>query len=153
MSLFLGNKEVFRVMCHGIYNLSLKSSEKYTQMQRENGLPWWLRCLQCRRLRFDPWVGKISQRSEWQPTPVFQPGEFHGQRSLVGYSPWGRKESDMTERLTHTHNHFQSRKFSVEKEVTVSVTKFRQHWDPKHFPGGSVLKNSPTSAGDTEMQV
>ena len=30
-------------------------------------------------------------------------GEFHGQRSLVGYSPWGRKESDMTERLTHTH--------------------------------------------------
>lgn len=34
---------------------------------------------------------------KWQPTPEFLPGEFHEQRSLVGYSPWGRKESDMTE--------------------------------------------------------
>ena len=33
----------------------------------------------------------------WQPTPVFLPGEFHGQRSLTGYSPWGHKQSDMTE--------------------------------------------------------
>ena len=39
-------------------------------------------------------------RREWQPTPVFLPGEFHGQRSLVGYSPWGHKELDMTECLT-----------------------------------------------------
>ena len=46
---------------------------------------------------FDPWVGKIPWRREWQPTPVFLPGEFHGQRSLVGYSPWGRTESDTTE--------------------------------------------------------
>ena len=38
----------------------------------------------------------------WQPTPVFLPGEFHGQRSLVGYSPWGCKESDTTEQLTQT---------------------------------------------------
>ena len=38
----------------------------------------------------------------WQSTPVFLPGESHGQRSLVGYSPWSRKESDMTERLRHT---------------------------------------------------
>ena len=46
---------------------------------------------------FDPWVGKISWRREWQPTPEFFPGEFHGQRSLVGYSPGGHKESDTTE--------------------------------------------------------
>ena len=39
-------------------------------------------------------------RREWQPTPVLLPGESHGQRSLAGYSPWGRKESDRTERLT-----------------------------------------------------
>ena len=45
---------------------------------------------------FDPWVGKIPWRTEWQPTPVFLPGEFHGQRSLAGYSPWGCKESDTT---------------------------------------------------------
>ena len=44
-------------------------------------------CLQCRRPRFDPWVGKISWRRKWQPTPVFLPGISHGQRSLAGYSP------------------------------------------------------------------
>ena len=45
-------------------------------------------------------VGKIPWRREWQPTPVFLPGEFYGQRSLAGYRHWGRKESDTTERLT-----------------------------------------------------
>ena len=44
----------------------------------------------------DPWSRK------WQATPVFLPGEPHGQRSLVGYSPWGRKELDMTEAKEHT---------------------------------------------------
>ena len=44
----------------------------------------------------------ITSWFKWQPTPVFLPGESHGQRSLVGYSPWGRKESDTTERLHFT---------------------------------------------------
>ena len=56
---------------------------------------------QCRRRKrwgLDPWVGKIPWRIRaWQPTPVFLPGESHGQRSLGGYSPWGRKESDTTQ--------------------------------------------------------
>ena len=56
-------------------------------------------CLQCRKPGFDPWVRKISWRREWQPTPVFLPGEFLRQRSLIGYSPWDCKESDTTERL------------------------------------------------------
>ena len=56
--------------------------------------------LQCRRPGFDPWVGKIPWRRECLPSPVFLPGEFHEQRRLEGYSPWGLKESDMTERLT-----------------------------------------------------
>ena len=43
-----------------------------------------------------PGFGKIPWRRQWQPTPVLLPGESHGPRSLVGYSPWGRKESDMT---------------------------------------------------------
>ena len=46
---------------------------------------------------FDPWVGKIPWKRAWQPTPVFLPGEAHGQRSLVGYSLCGCKESDVTE--------------------------------------------------------
>ena len=46
---------------------------------------------------FQSLVGKIPWRRKWQPTPIFMPGESHGQRSLMGYSPWGRKESDTTE--------------------------------------------------------
>ena len=61
--------------------------------------------VQCRRSGFNPWVGKIPWRRKWQPTPVFLPGKSHGPRSLVGYCPWDRKESDMTERL-HFHFHF-----------------------------------------------
>ena len=49
---------------------------------------------------FQSWVGKIPWRREWLPTPIFWPGEFHGQRSLAGYSPWDRKESDMNEQLS-----------------------------------------------------
>ena len=55
---------------------------------------------QCRRLKscgFDPWVGKIPWRRAQQPTPVFLPGESHGQRSLVGYCPEGRSN------LAHVH--------------------------------------------------
>ena len=48
----------------------------------------------------DPWVRKIPWRREWLPSPVSLPGESHGQRSLVGCSPWGRKESDTTDQLT-----------------------------------------------------
>ena len=46
---------------------------------------------QCRRAGFGSWVGKIPWRRKWQPTPVFLPGKFHGQRSLVGCSPCGRR--------------------------------------------------------------
>ena len=55
---------------------------------------------------FDPWVRKTPWRREWQPTPVFLPGESQRQRSLVGgwgYSPWVSKELDMTEQLTHNY--------------------------------------------------
>ena len=69
-------------------------------------LPWcfrWLAvCLQCRRRGFNAWLRKIPWRRKWQPTQVFLPGESHGQRSLEGCSPWGRKESDRTERLTRS---------------------------------------------------
>ena len=50
-----------------------------------------------KRGRFDSWVRKIPWRRKWQSTPAFLPGGSHGQRSLVGYSPWGHKESDRTE--------------------------------------------------------
>ena len=49
---------------------------------------------------FDPWVRKMLWRRAWQCTPVFLPGKCHGQRSLAGCSPWGRKELDLIEQLT-----------------------------------------------------
>ena len=56
-------------------------------------------CLQCGRPGFDPWVGKIPWRRQWQPTMILLPGKSHGRRSLVSYSTWDCKESDTTERL------------------------------------------------------
>ena len=65
-----------------------------------SGKEYSCQCRRHKRCWFDPWVGKIPWRRAWQPTPVFFPGEFHGQRSLVAYSPWGPKESDTTEQLS-----------------------------------------------------
>ena len=73
-------------------------------------------CLQYERPGFNPRIRKIPWRREWQTTLVFLPGESHGQRSLVGYSPWGHKESDMTERL-----HF-----------TLRVSDERMKWSSHH---------------------
>ena len=54
----------------------------------------------------ETWVQSLgwedTWRREWQPTPVFLPGQFHGQRSLEGYSLWGQKESDTTEQLSQS---------------------------------------------------
>ena len=64
------------------------------------GLPRWLRSKKstwkCRRRRFNPWVRKIPWRRKWQPTPVFLPRRSHWQRSLAGYSPWGRPAKSWT---------------------------------------------------------
>ena len=60
-------------------------------------------------------------RRKWQPTPVFLPGKSHGWRSLAGYSPWGHKESDMTERLYFISLHFTSLHSSVGQIGTISV--------------------------------
>ena len=59
-----------------------------------------------------------DQRRQWQPTPVLLPGKSHGQRSLVGCSPWGRKESDMTEWLTFTfHFHALKKEMATHSSV------------------------------------
>ena len=72
------------------------STSLVAQMAKNLPAMWetWVQCLS----RIDP------LRREWLPTPVFLPGEFHGQRSLVGYGPWGHKESDMAEKLTLSHS-------------------------------------------------
>ena len=68
----------------------------------------------------ETWVHSLVQEDsleeEMLPTSVCLPGESHGQRSLVGYSPWGHKESKMTERLTLSHFH----NYLVTREIKVS---------------------------------
>ena len=101
---------------------------------------------QCEMCEFDLWVRKIPWRRKWQPIPLFLPGKSHGQRRLEGYSPWGHKESDMTERLsiqapphtsrdeygflgkvtakenthTHTHTHTHTNYFLIGLKKTVA---------------------------------
>jgi len=64
-------------------------------------------CRRSKRCAFGPWVRKIPWSRKWQPAPIFLPEKSHGQRRLVGYSPWGLKELDITERsstyTTRTH--------------------------------------------------
>ena len=99
------------------------AKKKKTETLARRGFPWCLRgegiCLQCRRPRFDPWIETIPWRRDL-PTPVFLPGESHGQRSLVGYSPQEHKESDTTEQLTF---HF------VKEEPGRTV-----RWEKKYLP-------------------
>ena len=80
--------------------------------KRHNGEESACQCRRHKRRRFDPWVGKIPWRRKWQPALVFLHGKLYGQRSLVGCSPWDRKDLDTTEQLsihTHTHTQAQSR--------------------------------------------
>ena len=61
----------------------------------------WVKSLSARKkTQGQSWVSKILWRRKWQPTPIFLPGEFHGQRSIVGYSPWDHKDWDTTECLS-----------------------------------------------------
>ena len=74
------------------------------------------------------WVRKSPWRKKCLPTPVFLPGEFHGQRSLVGYSPWGHKESDTAKRLTL------SLSLNIKSKLQSSLDIL--HTKNRGFPGG-----------------
>ena len=76
---------------HYIHETLAPSLENKAMLNMRTVVSWKRICLQCRRHEFNPWVQKILWRRKRQPTPVFLPGESHGQRSLVGYSPWGHR--------------------------------------------------------------
>ena len=73
-------REAWHAAVHGV----TKSGTQLSSWTFWRWLRWWRICLQCSRPAFDPWVRRIPWRA-WHPTPVFLPGDFHGQRSLVGY--------------------------------------------------------------------
>ena len=86
---------------------------------------------QCRRhikrLRFNPWVWKILWRREWQPIPVFLPGESQRQRSLEGYSSQHLKESDIPKATYHAYAHYWG-KIILLPMVTVGWQEVRRKW-------------------------
>ena len=108
---------------------------------------------------FDPWVLKIPWRRKWQPTPVLLPGKFRGQRSLVGYSMWGRKESDMTE-YTHTHlgqEHFTSQCIHIQFLDIYSLPKWMTDkwpdWGTAVIEGISLSRKSNTPIPTEQRSV
>ena len=119
-------------------------------------------CLQCKRPGFDPWVGRIPWRREWLLTPVFLPGDSHGQRSLLGYNPRGRKESDMTEWLTQTHSRpsYQSQ-HEAHSAVCPEISDFHsprtgtiqavEDPDPSHEPRPSQEQPGQELENDTSL--
>ena len=93
------DREAWRAVIHGVAKSWTWLSD-WTELNWTLVLSWERICLQFGRPGLDPWVGKIPQRRERLPIPVFWPGEFHGL-----YRPWGQKESDI---LSDLHFHFLS---------------------------------------------
>ena len=101
-----------------------------------------------------PWVQKIPWRREWQSSPEFLPGESHGQRSLVGYSPYGHKESDTTELTEHTHRDTDNRccpgyvsglpfnwSLSLNASTTLLITVLWYSYYLEAFPGSQCRRH------------
>ena len=93
----------------------------------------WLRgkesACQCGSCGFDPWVKKIPWGRKWHPTLVFLPGNFHGQRSLAGYSPWGRKELDSNEWLNWIDSILRINFFWEFLQETLNPSTLRHYWN------------------------
>ena len=139
-----------------ILQLTCRRSTYLTSLFLGFIIPWWLSwskttttknpACQCRRWKrpgFDPWVRKNPWRRAWQPTPVFLPRKFHGQRSLADYSPWAHEELDMTEHTymhththtlahththTHTHLHPDSSPFQTSHRALPGIFFLLGHW-------------------------
>ena len=82
--------------------LGLMPTKRWTQFSGDSGKEPTCQSRRQRKRKFNPWVRKIPWRRKWQPTPIFLPEEFHGQRSLTVYCRWGHIEWDMTEQPTLT---------------------------------------------------
>ena len=97
---------------------------------------------QCRKLKrhgSNPWVGKIPWRRKWQPIPGFLLRESHGQRSLVGYNPWGHKELDMTEVTQH------------ESTLKCKRNSWQQWWENHYVGSRSYRIRHVTCIGESHI--
>ena len=113
---------------------------------------WWKRvCSKYRRCELDPWVRNISWRRKWQPTPVFLPGESHGQRSLTGYSPWGCKELGATEQLTLSFTLHILDSFAPDPEETLFFSSWILLCSRFPCPATSETSNLMSSASPSHL--
>ena len=122
--------------------------------------------LRCKSCGFNSWVGKITWSKKWQLTLVFLPGKFLGQRNLVGYSPWGGKESDMTDSWVTKHAHLpsypcvwswvlRSQFFDTAKAGDQEEPQWCLRWIPKSEPYAvtKVLIHKPSIRSVSTEQV
>ena len=102
----------------------------------------------------ETWVGKIPWRRQWHPTPVLLPGKSHGQRSVVGYSPWCHKESDMTERLHYTtyQGLGDSTQLASKKSIICLNSFFKKRWISS-FDAESQMRVKQTQSSDAGMSL
>ena len=115
------------------------------------------------RRGFDPWVGKIPWRRAWQPTPVFLPGEFHGQRRIAGYSLWGHNRvrhnlASKQQPCDHVKSLSRVRLFATPCIVTyqapLSMGFYRQeYWSGLPFPSPGDLPDPGIEPGSPALQV
>ena len=124
-------KECYNRQLHCIFWAQVWMNLGVSQVKNVNGKESACQCRRLKRCRLGRLVGKIPWSWKWQPTPVFLPGKFHGEKPGSS-SPWGRKESDMTKHAcTHTHTHtwmcllvnFQIQKWDQRSDNHQSSTK------------------------------
>ena len=143
------------------YPLRLRSLQKCTEMQimgfpvvvtdqtdpgKERQVEHCGMILVCKvtRLRHGKW------RRKWLPTPVLLPGEFHGQRSLLGYSPWGCKEWGQ-DWVTNTHTHKHKQLLANFAVLSFLEVFSRQHWSPSKTPWSATPQSSAPQAGESQV--
>ena len=144
------DRGTWRATVHGVAkSRTLLSNYAQHSTGSTSGNESTCQCRRHKRCSFDPWIGKVIWRRKWQPTPISLPGKSHGQRSLVGYSPWGHKESDSTvcaRARTHTHTHthtdnfLASIPFLVGRDQGQSLASIPESWH-RHRNGEKANQN------------
>ena len=119
-------------MNRGIYNEIYCSSLRAILFSLILGKESACQCRRGQRHRFKGWVRKIPWSRKWQPAPMRLSGKFPGQRSLVDYSPWCLKVSDMTERLGTQRTHMDPCELTFREPFTAVLTH-RFHWERALF--------------------
>ena len=128
-----------------------------THSIQDLGLPRWLcgkeSACQCRRRRFESWVGKIPWSRKWQPTPVFLPGKFNGQKNLAGYSHMSPQSRTRLSNWACTHT-YQDYTYNLRVSVSLSIHWFWQFITYSNLQYNlPLIKNIPSLTSDKHFVI